>query len=187
MARAHFIKTSRTPHICGRGGHEIPAGEGYYWAAPGFRAAKQYRCSGHPFRESELTTSLRSEALAALEAFDDALDVLEDKDYDGLAAAAEELVSALDQYNDTRREALDAWENGNEQLQEYADQAETAASDATSIQDAIQPFDDEEPTSDDWDDEEDYKTAVREHQEAADAHWEDQVTEAREAAQSIEV
>lgn len=187
MARTHFIKTSRTPHTCGHGGHAIPAGEGYYWAAPGFRAAKKFRCTEHPFRESDLTTSLRSEPLAALEAFDDALDVLEEKDYDGLTAAAEELVSALDEYNQTRTDALDSWENGNEQLQEYADQAETAASDATSLQDAIQPFDDEEPTREDWDNEDDYETALREYEEASDAHWEEQVTEARESAQSIEV
>lgn len=187
MARAHFIKTSRTEHICGHGRHVIPAGESYYWAAPGFRGAKQFRCSAHPFRESELTTSQRSEALAALEAFDDALDVLEDKDYDGLSAAAEELVSALDEYSSNRQAALDAWENGNEQLQEFADQAETAVSEANDIMDAIAPFDDEEPTREEWDDEDDYETAIREHQEAADSHWEEQVSAARDAAQSIEV
>lgn len=126
MARAHFVKSSRKEHVCGRG-HTIPAGDGYYWAAPGFRASKygkKYRCLNHPFRESELTNSIRSEALAAVEAFEDGLDGIQS--FDDLESLRADLESALDDYVSTREEALEQWPNGNSQLEDYVQQAETA-------------------------------------------------------------
>jgi hypothetical protein len=124
MARAHKVPSSRVVHRCGQG-HDIPAGEGYYWAAPGFRASKKYRCLKHPFRPSELTTSLVGEVYAAQEAWSDAADgglaTIED-----IQAAYEEFEQALTDYRDQRQEALDAWEYGNAQLEEYLEAAEDA-------------------------------------------------------------
>lgn len=132
MARVHRVDTSRKEHTCGRGGHIIPKGDGYYHASPGFRRRTPLiRCFAHPFRPSELTTSLASDAMAAREALDDALDAINPEDdtaLDELEAAVEELRSEMEQYRDTRQEALDAWEHGNSQLEEYLETAETAMS-----------------------------------------------------------
>lgn len=137
MARAHRVDNSRKEHTCSAGGHPIPAGESYYWAAPGYRAAKRYRCLRHPFRPSELTTSLASEALAAQEALEDALDAIDPSSTDALddiTAAVENLAADLRQYADTRQEALDAWENGNSQLEDLLNIAEDAANEAETFE-----------------------------------------------------
>lgn len=171
MARVHRVDNSRKEHTCGRGGHTIPKGEGYYHASPGFRGRKLIRCFGHPFRQSELTTSLRSEPLAALEAFEDAMDAIDTSDetaLEELDAAVEEFKSEVESYRDQRQEALDQWENGNDQLQELLDTAEEAASEAEGI--VI-----ESETKDSFDTEEEWV----EHVEA-------QIEEARNVASGIE-
>lgn len=138
MARAHHVKSSRIEHTC-HAGHVIPAGEPYSWAAPGFRASrygKKFACKAHPFKPSQLTTSRVSEALAAQEAFDDALNSI-DQDAEGaldeLRSAVEDFASELRTYADDRRASADAWEHGNYQLEEYADTAEAAADEAESF------------------------------------------------------
>ena len=126
MARVHTTKANgRAQRKCGRCGHEVQKGETYYWAKPGFRTRRPVvRCVKHPFRQSELTTGVRSEALAAVEAFEDAIDSVDS--FDLLDSVRTDLESALDDYVSTREEALEAWPNGNSQLEEYRDQAESA-------------------------------------------------------------
>lgn len=126
MARSHFVKTSRKEHTCHRG-HLIPKGEGYYWAAPGFRSSKfgkKYACKNHPFRPSQLTNSLRAEPLGAIEDAQDALDGAES--FEDLISIQQDLESALDDYVAQRQESLDAWENGNSQLEDLVYTAEEA-------------------------------------------------------------
>lgn len=178
MARAHYMKTSRVAHHCGGGGHEIPASEPYYWAAPGFRSRKIYRCTTHPFRGSELTSGLRSEALAAIENFEDSM-ALDVTSVDEIREAWEDLVSALAEYRDQRQEALDAWEYGNSQLEEYLDTAEAAASEVESWE--PEDFYDDLPEEDDDSEEaEEVRAAHRQH-------IEDQINEAMAVAGSLDL
>ena len=70
MARVHH-KTAGTRKggktwNCGKCGRVIPKGETYLSAAPGWRGPTLVRCTEHPFRPSELTTSNMSVAYAAL-------------------------------------------------------------------------------------------------------------------------
>lgn len=129
MARVHFVKRSRKVQICSKTGHEIPVGSPYRHASPGFRGRRIVRCMDHPFRPSDLTTGVRAEALVAIEAFESALEFAES--FEELESAWEELGSELEQFTQTREDALDAWPNGNSQLEELRDQAQEA-------QDAVQ-------------------------------------------------
>lgn len=146
MARVHTTKANgQAERECGRCGHEIQKGETYYWAKPGFRTRQPVvRCAKHPFRESELTTGVRSEALAAREAFEDAIDGVDS--FEALDSVRTDLESALDDYVSTRQEALDAWPNGNSQLEEFVYQAEAArdgvASWSTDYSDSDEPDED---------------------------------------------
>jgi hypothetical protein len=189
MARAKWTKSSRKPHYCGRG-HEIPVGEGYYSAAPGFRGRTLYRCKDHPFRPSELTVGLRAEPLSALEALEDTVPTLEVGDYDGLRSAVEEFASAVRDYADQRQEALDAWENGNSMLEDLQYTAESAADEAEQIEADIEEFDGEEPDRAEFDDDEDgqaeYDDALDEYNTEREGHWEEQTTTVLDAAASIE-
>lgn len=132
MARAHKVNSSRKPHTCGRGGHAIPTPEGYYWAAPGYHAPKQYRCLSHPFRESELTASLVSMVYAAREALED--EVNNATTHEELEQGWETFKGELESYRDQRQEALDAWEYGNSTLEEFVNDAEEALSEAEGFQ-----------------------------------------------------
>lgn len=213
MARVTSVKASRVARTCGRTGHEIPPGSFVYSAAPGWRGRTQYRCKEHPFRQSELTTSKTAEALAAVEAFEDAAGAIEVESttaLDDLTAAWEELTSAVRQYADERREAADAWENGNSLLEELADTAEAAADELEewepeewdgdpellewAEEEPTDPGDEpEEPDPADFDDDEDfdaarnrYEVELAEWQDAYDAHeeWEQAHDEAQEAIDS---
>jgi len=195
MARAKWTKSSRKPHICGRG-HEIPVGEGYYSAAPGFRGRTLYRCQAHPFRPSELTIGMRAAPLSALEALEDAIPELgadgydRADDYDSLRSAVEEFASEIRSYAEDRRYALDEWPNGNSMLEELQYTAEQAADEAESIADDIEEFDIEEPERADYADGEDgqgeWTDAYEQWDADRDQHWEDTVEAAMDAAQSIE-
>lgn len=179
MARVHKVTASRKDHTCGRGGHVIPKGEPYLWAKPGFRTRTPHiRCVQHPFRPSELTTSLASEPMAAAEA---ALESLEEVDLtsvealDELTTILEEVRSAAEEYASTRREAADAWENGNSTLEELADTADEAVSTLDGV-DIVE-----------WDGDVD---ARDEGDEEAQAEWEqhvqDQADALRDAIESAE-
>ena len=149
MARVHTTKANgQAQRKCGRCGHEVQKGETYYWAKPGFRTRRPVvRCSRHPFRESELTTGVRSEALAAKEAWEDALDGIDT--FEALDSAHQDLSSALEDYVSTRQEALDAWPNGNSQLEEFVYQAEAARDEVDSW--SCDYSDSDEPDEDDLD------------------------------------
>lgn len=186
MARVYTKKTSRVEHVCGRTGHVIPKGEGYYAAAPGFRGREIFRCFQHPFRPSELVTGLRSQPLSALEALEDAIPGLEEGDYDGLTSALEEFASEVRSYAEERQSALDAWENGNSQLEELYETAENAANEAEEIQNDVAEFEDEEPQASDYEDEDEFEAEHTEWEEAKADHWTETVDNALDRAQSIE-
>lgn len=186
MARVYTKKTSRVEHVCGRTGHVIPKGEGYYAAAPGFRGREVFRCFQHPFRPSELTNSLRSQPLAALENLEDSIPNLEEGDYDGLTGLLEEFASEVRDYADQRQDALDQWENGNSQLEDLADTANSAADEAEAIAYDVAEFEDEEPQESDFEDADEYEAEHADWAEAKEQHWNDTVSNALDAAQSIE-
>jgi hypothetical protein len=142
MARVTRVDNSRKEHICGRGNHLIPKGDSYLTAAPGFRSKPKYRCLSHPFRPSELTTSAASEPLAAVEAFTDSAAIGFDS-HEDLRDAWEELKGALEEYMQAREGALEAWENGNSQLEELRDTAQDAYDEAESFD--PEDFDEDEP------------------------------------------
>lgn len=171
MARVHRVDTSRKEHTCGRGGHIIPKGDGYFHSSPGYRGRRLVRCFAHPFRMSELTTSLASEPMAAVEAFEDALDAIDPSDesaLEELESAVEELRAEVENYQQQRQQALDAWEYGNAQLEEYVETADNAVSEVEGI--VI-----EEGRKDEYDTEEEWV----EHVEA-------QIEEARNIAAGLE-
>lgn len=186
MARVYTKATSRKEHICGRTGHVIPKGEGYYSAAPGYRGREIFRCFAHPFRQSELVTGLRSQPLAALEALEDTIPGIEEGNYDDLINALDEFASEVRSYAEERQTALDAWENGNSQLEELYETAESAADEAEGIQNDVAEFDDEEPTRDEYEDEDEFELAHDEWEQAKADHWTETVDNALSAAQSIE-
>src|SRR5690606_20819098 len=126
--RVSRIKKSRVERRCHRG-HVIPVGSAYSYAAPGYHGRKIYACAEHPFRPSKLTTGIRAEALAAQEAFEDAvsgIDPTSPNALDELESAFDELKSGIEDYVSQRQEALDAWEYGNSQLEELLDIAQAA-------------------------------------------------------------
>lgn len=169
MARVHRVTRSNKEHTCGLG-HVIPKGDPYLWAKPGFRTrTPKARCIHHPFRPSDLATGANQEPLAAQEAFTDALDALEPHDYDGLEEARSEFESALEEYVNVRQEGLDAWENGNATMEDLLDTAQSALDEFSSF-----TVDEESPEWLAWD-------------ESRDSHWEDQIEEARSAAEGLEL
>lgn len=176
MARVHRIGNSRTVRPC-IAGHDIPVGSAYTWAAPGFRARKRYACAAHPFRPSQLTTGLVSEALAAAEAFEDAIDAIDHDDPDALtdlSAAVAEFTGELEGYVAQREEALAAWENGNSQLEELYETAQAAY-------DEVEAWEPE-----DWDGDEDARDNAEhdDHDDAAGS-WADHVSDQIEAARDL--
>lgn len=196
MARIHRVAKSAKVHICGNGGHEIPKGEPYTWAKPGFRTSTpRIRCGLHPFKPSELTTSMASEPMAAQEAFNEALSSLDEtapEVLDELTAALEEFQSAVREYADLRRQSADAWENGNSQLEELADTAERAADELEDHEVEEWGGDtearDNEPGEEPDDPESDayakWEEATADHEEAV-ADWAGHVTAQIEAASEI--
>ncbi|QOP64796.1 hypothetical protein SEA_DELAGARZA_37 [Microbacterium phage DelaGarza] len=189
MARVHRVQRSNKEHTCGVGGHVIPKGEPYLWAKPGFRTrTPKVRCVNHPFRESDLATGMNQEPLAAREEFIDALDSLEEFDYDGLREAVETFQSALDDYVSVREEALDAWENGNSTLEEYRDNAQQARGD---FEPDVDEFSDEEPEGSEFEDDDDghdeFEAAHDAWESERQDHWDNAVEEARSAAEGLDL
>ncbi|QJD50021.1 hypothetical protein SEA_RASOVI_44 [Microbacterium phage Rasovi] len=131
MARIHHVKKSAKEHTCSGHGHTIAKGEPYTWAKPGFRTRRPVRrCLKHPFRESDLITGQRAEIVRAKE---DALEAIDNAESpEDVESAVAEFASAAEDYQSTRQEALDAWPNGNSQLEEFVYQAEAIASEVDS-------------------------------------------------------
>ena len=177
MARVKRVDNSRKDHTCGHGGHVIPKGDPYFTASPGYHSKPRYRCISHPFRPSELTTSARSEPLAALEAWSDAVALGIDS-HDDLRDAWEALGEALSDYLSAREEALEAWEHGNSQLEDLRDVAQEAQDEWESHD--IEDFDEEAPEDEDSED-------WAEWDERRAEHLTEQVDEAVAVADGIEV
>ncbi len=185
MARVKRTDNSRTEHICGRGNHVIPKGDSYLSAAPGFRSKPKYRCLNHPFRQSELTTSLASEPLAAVESFEDTTGSI--TNHEELEEAWEELKTAIEEYVGVRQEALDAWEYGNSALEEFVDTAQSALDEVESH--TIETYDEEEPERENFKDtpkgQDKFDAAWEEWDQARTEHLEEQVEEAQSVASGL--
>jgi hypothetical protein len=123
MARIHRVSKSAKEHICSFNGHTIPKGEPYTWAKPGFRTRRALnRCAEHPFRESDLIQGQRQVIVRAKE---DAVDAISSAgSVEEVESAMQDFAAEAEDYLNTRQEALDAWENGNSQLEEFVYQAE---------------------------------------------------------------
>jgi chromosome segregation ATPase len=196
MARVHRVAKSAKVHVCGNGRHEIPKGSPYSWAKPGFRTRTPLiRCTAHPFRSSELTTSMASAPMAAQEAFDDVLGEIDRSTVealDELTSALEEFQSEVRDYAEQRRESADAWENGNSQLEDLAETAEQAADDLESHEveewdgdeDARLTEPGEEPDDSESTEWEQWNEATEAHEEAVQS-WEDHVEAQFDAASEI--
>lgn len=126
VARVNTVnKAAKDQGTCGRCGKPLPKGEPYLWYTVGFRSDyKHKRCldpACYP-RESERDTSKYATVLAAIESFNDNIDSL--TEIDEVEQAVQDVAEAIAEVRDEYQEALDAWENGNEQLQEKVDHYE---------------------------------------------------------------
>lgn len=196
MARIHRVAKSAKVHICGNGGHEIPKGAPYSWAKPGFRTRTPLiRCAAHPFKPSELTTSLASGPMAAQEVFEEALSNLDQSApevLDELRSAVEEFQAEVRDYAEQRRESADAWENGNSTLEELAETAEQAADELEQLEveewggdeEARDAEPGEEPDDEESDAHTEWYEAFAAHEEAV-ADWAAHVTAQIEAASEV--
>lgn len=118
---------------CGRGDF-IRKGETYLFFAVGFRGSRQYRCTKHYPRPSELDGSLMSSVLAAQEDASDALGKLAtDAEPDELISDVDSIVESVrdavtevvDQYRDSA-EAMGGSYGAGAQMEEWADNLEAA-------------------------------------------------------------
>lgn len=191
MARIHTVQKSNKAHVCGHGGHEIPKGQAYTWAKPGYRTRTPLiRCTAHPFRPSELTTSMASAPMAAQEAFEDALESIDlnsDDCLDEMRSALEEFQSEVRSYADERRAAFEAWENGNATLEELAETAEAAASEVENAE--VEDWDEEEPGDAPerpaFESEEEWEDAVAEHEQEVDDYAERKAAHRKEQRDAL--
>lgn len=126
VQKLHRVDKSRKDQgKCGRCGDPLPAGTGYQYWVPGFRARyKNVRCLKPECTPTpaERETSKAATILFAQEGFNrdiGALDSPED-----IEAAVAEVADAVTEVRDEYQEALDSWENGNEQLQEKVEHYE---------------------------------------------------------------
>lgn len=190
IARVYTTQKSRKDQKpCGKCGVELPKGTGYKYFYVGFRSNfKQVRCLKPECspRQSELESSKVASFYAAQETFEDNIDSLDTKD--DIEAAVQEVAEACGSLRDEYQEGLDAWEHGNEQMQEKVDHWDSMESELNSW-----TFDgndepdhcDEHASRSDWEDDE--------VQECADCQekreeWLDEIREAaREAVNNVEV
>lgn len=113
MARIHTSTARKEDKKCGKCGKTIAKGEKFFWSMPGFRSSwksRKVRCLDHPFKPSDLTTSLKGDALAAIEAAQE--------DLGGLDPRAVEEPDEVSSILDTARETID------EVAQAYGEAAE---------------------------------------------------------------
>lgn len=124
------VKAARKPPgKCGGCGKDLGVGDGYLWWTMGFRSShRKIRCLAaacYPL-PSQRETSKAAGILAAQEAFTANLEGLES--VDDVEAAVQEVADVIAEVRDEYQEALDAWEYGNEALQEKVDHYEAQAS-----------------------------------------------------------
>lgn len=179
-------------HVCESCHLEIEVGTSYKWIAPKsgpYGGRKRYRHATCPsWRPSEVTSSnIKSIVYGAQESFSDTLGVLEEGDLDGLVDAVHTFGSDIREAAEAARESAQNIEDGfghptyqSEELTERADALESVADEAESWDGT--EFEDEEPTEDDFTDEENpveaLAEAIEEWETARSDWWSDQVSEA---------
>jgi len=129
VARLYTVKKSRKDQKpCGKCGAELPAGTPYLYYYVGFRSNYKYvRCTKadcYPM-PSERESSKIAPILAAQENFARNIDSADSPD--DIAALVQEVGTAIREVADEYQEALDAWENGNYELEEKASHYESQA------------------------------------------------------------
>lgn len=126
VKKIEIVKKSRKDQgTCGKCGDPLPAGTGYLCWYPQFRSNyKKVRCLKPECfpRPSERESTYAATILAAQEAFHDNVAGLDSPD--DIEAAVQEVADAIDGVKGEYEGALDAWEHGNEQLQEKVDHYE---------------------------------------------------------------
>lgn len=129
VQKLHRVPKSRKDQgKCGRCGDPLPAGSGYQYWVPGFRSRyKKVRCLKPECTPTpaERETSKAATILFAQEAFNRQINELDN--VDDIESAVAEVAEAVTEVRDEYQEALDSWENGNEQLQEKVDHYEEQA------------------------------------------------------------
>jgi hypothetical protein len=117
--------------------------------------------------------------MAAVEEFTDTASSVET--IEDLQSAWDDLVGAVEEYQQEREGALEAWEHGNSQLEEYVETANAAVDEVNGH--TITEFDEEEPDREDEGDVE--SDEWQEWDERRQEHLEDQVGEAVAVAEGL--
>jgi hypothetical protein len=123
-------KSQKDQGKCEHCGVALPKGSAYRYFYVGFRATyKHVRCMKPECtpKLSERESSTKADVYRAQEDFEANLAAATTAD--DVQAAYESFHEAVDQYATEREEALEAWENGNSQLEEVAEAARQAADD----------------------------------------------------------
>ncbi len=183
VARVKTVqKSAKDQGKCGNCGIELPKGSGYIWWTVGFRSNYKYKRCLKPGcfpRPSTRETSKFATILSAQENFQDTIEEQDTKD--SIESAVQEVGSSVREVADEYQEALDAWENGNEQIQEKVDHY---SGQADEIENWTFEGADEPERCDNHEDEPD--DDCEECQEKC-AEWLDEIREAaREAVDNIE-
>lgn len=148
MARIYSRKAKKAGLVCGKDQQPILPGEVYFYSMPGFRSSwksRKIRCAKHPFRPSELSTSLKSDALAAIESAQDELAALDAHSFEGNSAS--EVQEILDQVIEAIGGVRDAYDEAAENFGgggpngEARDEMEGAADELGSVN--LDEFDEE--------------------------------------------
>lgn len=183
VARVTYVKKSRkAQRPCTKCGDELPVGSAYLYWEPGFRSHhKVVRCMKPecaPSR-SERESSALSGPMAAQEAFEaatSALDMSDEGVQEQLQSEWESFREAVREYADEARQAAEAWEYGNSQLEERADEAEGWADEMEGFD--VEEFYGDAPDPEDYEDGTDdpaYEEAVEKHAEEREAHYAEQL------------
>lgn len=126
IAKVHAVgKARKAQGKCRKCGTEINPGDGYRYWMPFFRSNTKYVvCMSQdctpPY--SELESGKAATIYAAQESFEASIDSLGEKDE--IESAVAEVAEAVEEVREEYQTAADAWEHGNEQLQEKADHYE---------------------------------------------------------------
>lgn len=123
VAKIETVHKSRKDQgKCSKCGVELPAGSGYLCWYPQFRSNRKIvrclkkECFPTP---GERESSKAATILLAQESFHDTIGELED--LTDIETAVQEVAEAVEEVASEYSDALDAWENGNEQIQEKVD------------------------------------------------------------------
>ena len=188
-------------HRCEKCGWEIKVGESYKWIKPKsgpYGGRTRYRCSTcRNWRPSETTSStIKGIVYSAQENFDDITSGLNPEGgLDAIIEAINDVAEGYREAAEAARESASNIEDGfghptfqSEELEERADSLESAADSCESWDG--EDFDEEEPTLEDFSEEEDpdaaLADAIGEWEDQRQSWFEDQISNASDTVQECE-